>query len=161
MVAGDTTFTAKQAGETYPHVVVLKEVNNISIDIDPYCCRITIKRVDRIGPLTVVHVPGEFSRFVFYFIQEGVLLTETVASTTSRISPIPKGALEVPILMLFTHENKAISSKTEILVRKQVEKMKKTFDVETFAEENFSENSPDENPTSAEEDEKKEEKLTS
>ena len=44
--------------------------------------------------------------------------------------------------MHFTHENKAISSEMEILVRKQVEKMKKTFDVKTLAEENFSENSP-------------------
>ena len=57
-----------------------------------------------------------------------------------------------------THENKAISSKIEILVRKQVEKMKKSFDVETWAKENFSENSPEENPTCAEEDEEKEEK---
>ena len=60
--------------------------------------------------------------------------------------------------MHLTHENRAISSKMEILVRKQVEKMKKTFDVETLAEENFSENSPEENPTCAEEDEEKEEK---
>ena len=140
MVAGDTTFTAKQAGETYQDVVVLKEVNNISIDIDPYCCRITIKRVDRIEPLTVGHAPRELSRFIFYFIQEGVLLTGTVASTTSRISPIPKGGLEVPISMHFTHENKATSSKMEISVRKQFEKLKKIFDVETFAEQNFSEN---------------------
>ena len=41
----------------------------------------------------------------------------------------------------------------EILVRKEVEKMKKTFDVETLAEESFSGNSPEENPTCAEEDE--------
>ena len=60
--------------------------------------------------------------------------------------------------MLFTHENEAISSKIEILVRKQVEKMNKTFDVETSAEENFSENSPEENPTCVEEDKEKEEK---
>ena len=46
----------------------------------------------------------------------------------------------------------------EILVRKQVEKMKKTFDVETLAKENFSEYSPEEKPTCAEEDEEKEEK---
>ena len=44
----------------------------------------------------------------------------------------------------------------EILVRKQVEKMK-TFDETTLAEENFSENSPKENRTCAEEDEEKEE----
>ena len=144
MVAEDTTFTAKQAGETYlhRHVVVLKEVNNGSVDIDPYCCRITIKRVDRIGPVTVDHVPRELSRFN-YFIQEGGSVAGTVASNTPRISPIPEVGLEVPILMHFAHENKAISSKMEILVKKQVEKMKKSFDVETLAEENFSENYPE------------------
>ena len=57
--------------------------------------------------------------------------------------------------MHFTRESKAISSKVEILVRKQVGKMKKTFDVETLAKENFSENSK-ENPSSAEKDEEKE-----
>ena len=101
----------------HQHVVVLKEVNNISIDIDPYCCRITIKRVDRIGPVTVGHVPREFSRFIFYFIEEGGSVIGKVANTTPRNSPIPKGGLEVPILMHFTHENKAISSKMEIIVK--------------------------------------------
>ena len=43
-------------------------------------------------------------------------------------------------------------------MRKQVEKMNKTFDVETLAEENFPENSPEENLTCVEEDEEKEEK---
>ena len=138
--------------------MVLKEVNNICIDIDSYCCRITIKRVDRTRPVTVGHVPRELSRFIFYFIQEGGWVTGTVATTTSRTSPIPEGRLEVPILMHFTHENKVISTEREILLRKQVEKMKKTFDVKTLAEENFSENSPEENPTCAEEDEEKEEK---
>ena len=135
----------------------MKEVNNISIDINSYCCRITIKRVDRIGPVRVGHV-RELSRFVFYFIQEGGSVTGIVASTTPRISPITKGGLEVPILMYIICENKAIYSKMEILVRKQVEKLKKTFDVEALAEENFSENSPEENLTCAEEDEEKEEK---
>ena len=140
---------------------MLKEANNISIGIDPYCCRITIKRVDRIGLVTVVHVPRELSRFIFYFIQEGGSVSGRVASTTPRLSPIPEGRLDVPILMHCTHENKAISSKIEILVRKQVEKIKKSFDVETWAKENFSENSPEENPTCAEEDEQKRRKRTS
>ena len=125
--------------------MVLKEINNIPTDIDPYFCRITIKRVDRIGPVTVRHHPKELSRFIFYFIQEGGSVTGTVASTTRRISPIPEGWLEVPILMHFTLENKAISSKMEMLLRNQVRKLKKTFDVETLAEKNFSENSPEEN----------------
>ena len=107
-----------------------------------------MKRANRIGPVAV----GLF----FYFIQEGDSVIGTVASTASRTLPIPEGGLEVLILMHLTHENKAISSKMEILVRKQVEKIKKTFDVETLAEENFSENSPEENPTCAEEDEEKE-----
>ena len=59
--------------------------------------------------------------------------------------------------MYFTHENKAVSSKMEILVTKQAEKMK-TFDVETLAEKNFFENSPEENATGAEEHEEKKEK---
>ena len=109
--------------------MVLKQVNNISIDIDPYCCIITIKRVDRIGPVAIDHVPKELSRFIFDFIQE----RDSV-----------------------THENKAIYSTMEIIVRKQVEKMKRTFDVETLAEENCSENSPEENPRCAEDKEKQE-----
>ena len=113
-----------------------------------------IKRVDRIGPITVGHVPRELSGFIFYFIQEGGSVTGTVASTTPRISPIPEGGLEVPILMRFTHENKTISSKMETLVRKQVEEMEKTFDVETLAAENFSENSPKENPEEEEKEKK-------
>ena len=157
LVAEDTTFSAKQAEETYTYIS-MKEVNNISIDINSYCCRITIKRVDRIGPVRVGHVTRELPRFVFYFIQEGGSVTGIVASTTPRISPITKGGLEVPILLYIIRENKAIYSKMEILVRKQVEKLKKTFDVETLAEENFSENSPEENLTCAEEDEEKEEK---
>ena len=134
---------------------MLKEASNISIDIDPYCCEITIKRVDRSRSVTVCHVPRELSRFIFDFIQEGGSVTDTVASTTPRISRILESRLEVPILMHFTRENKAISSKVEILVKKQVGKMKKNFDVETLAKENFSENSK-ENSSSAEKDEEKE-----
>ena len=54
--------------------------------------------------------------------------------------------------MHFTDENKTISSKMEILLRKQVEKMNKTFDVDTLAGKIFPENSPEENPTFSEED---------
>ena len=42
--------------------------------------------------------------------------------------------------------------------RKQVEKLKKTFDVETLVKENFFENYPRENPTCAEEDKEKKQK---
>ena len=133
--------------QLHQHIVVLKQVNNISIEIDPYCCRIT--RADRIGPVIVSHVPRELSRFIFHFVQERGLVTGTVTSTAPRISPILAGGLEVPILMHFTHDNQAIALKMEILIRKRVQKMKETFDEETLVEENFSENFPGENPTCA------------
>ena len=116
---------------------MLKQVNKISIGVDPYCCKITIKRVDRSGLVTVRHVPRELPRFIFHFIQEGDSVTDTVPRTTPRISRILEVRLEVPILMHFTRESKAISSKVQILVRKQVGKMKKTFHLETLAKENF------------------------
>ena len=78
---------------------MLNKVNKISIGIDPYCCKITIKRVDRSGPATVGHVPRELPRFIFHFIQEGDSVTDTVPGTTPRISRILEGRLEVPILM--------------------------------------------------------------
>ena len=59
-------------------VKVLKETSSMSIDTEPYCCKITIKRVDRISDITMGHIPREFSRFVFYFIHEGGSVTGTV-----------------------------------------------------------------------------------
>ena len=41
-------------------------------------------------------------------------------------------------------KTKLFLSKMKILVRKQAEKMKETFDLETLAEENFSESLPEE-----------------
>ena len=57
-----------------------------------------------------------------------------------------------------THENKAISSKWKSYWGSKLKNWKKTFDVETLAEENVSENSPKENTTCAEEYEKKKKK---
>ena len=36
-------------------VKVMKQTNEESINIDPYCCKITISRMDKIGPVTVRH----------------------------------------------------------------------------------------------------------
>ena len=51
-------------------VVVCQETNPLSKVYDPYCCKITISRRDRIGPVTVGHVPREISRYVYYFLHE-------------------------------------------------------------------------------------------
>ena len=49
-------------------VAVLKETDNKSLQIDPYCCRITITRADKIGPVNVGHIPCELSRFAYFFL---------------------------------------------------------------------------------------------
>ena len=55
----------------HQQVKVLKETNSISIDTNPYFCKITIKRVDRIGDITVCQIPKELSRFIFFsFMRE-------------------------------------------------------------------------------------------
>ena len=78
-------------------VRILKETNLTSIEIDPYCCKVTIKRIDRIGDVTVGHIPRELSRYVYFFLHEGGSVTGTVASINPRVSPIPEGGLEIPI----------------------------------------------------------------
>ena len=45
--------------------------NEDSTSIDPYFCKITISRLDKITPVNVGHIPRQISRFrVFYFLQE-------------------------------------------------------------------------------------------
>ena len=102
--------------------------------MDPYCCKITIKRVGRIGEVTVGHIPRELSRFVFYFIHEGGSVTGTVAGITPRPSPIPEGGLEIPIIMHFVHESKVILRKMKTFVDDQVKKMTEIFRFESTEE---------------------------
>ena len=60
-------------------VAVQKETENISLQIDPYCCRIIIRRTDKIGPVTVGHIPREISRGA---------ISGTVVDTIPCVSPI-------------------------------------------------------------------------
>ena len=103
----------------HQQVKVLKETKSISIDIDPYCCKITIKRVDRIGDIAVGHIPRELSRFVFYFIHEKGSVTGTAPNITPRSSPIKEGGLEIPILMPFVHKINAKFNRMKIFVIKK------------------------------------------
>jgi len=121
----------------HQQVGVAKETNELSIEKDPYCCKITITRVDRIGPVTVGHIPRELSRFVFYFLHEGGSVFGTVAGIAPNISPIPEGGLEIPILMHFTHRNMIILEKMNSFVVRQVERMKEKLDEkELFEDDN-------------------------
>ena len=84
-------------------VEVYKENNPVSMSHDPYCCKTTVRKIDRIGPVTVGHIPREISQYVFYFSQEGGTTTGTVKGIVPKISPIPEGGLEIPLLLHFSN----------------------------------------------------------
>ena len=48
----------------------------------------------------VGHIPREISRFCYYFLNYGGSLQARVRDTHHRRSPIPKGGLEIPILLI-------------------------------------------------------------
>ena len=124
-------------------VRVAKETNELSIEKDPYCCKITITRVDRIGPVTIGHIPRcQLSRFVFYFLHEGGSVSGTVASIAPNISPKPEGGLE--ILMHFTHGNMTILEKMNSFVVLQVERMKEKLNEKVLFEDENTEGLLDE-----------------
>ena len=60
------------------------ENNAVSKAYDPYCCKITIRRPDKIGSVTVGHIPRELSRYVFYYLHEGGSVTGTVSNVHYR-----------------------------------------------------------------------------
>ena len=101
-------------------VAAHKEKNIVSLQIDPYCCAITITRVDKIGPVTVGHIPREISRFVYFFLHEQGAISGTVVDTEPRISPIPEGDLEIKLLLNFTHPVERILNRMKELVVKQL-----------------------------------------
>ena len=53
----------------------------------------------RIAPVTVGHVPREISRYIWYALQKGALISEVIDASPKR-SPLLQGGLEVPIQML-------------------------------------------------------------
>ena len=88
-----------------------KETDNKSLRIDPYCCRITIIRADKIGPVTVGHV-----RFPDLFI--------------------PQGGLEIKLLLHFTHPVEHILENMKELTNKQLARLEETFNFNESYNEN-------------------------
>ena len=117
-----------------------KETDNKSLQLDPYCCRITIIRADKIGPVTAGHIPLEISRFVYFFLHEGGAVSGTVVNTIPRVSPIPEGGLEIKLLLHFTHPVERILGKMKELTNKQLARLEETFNFN----ESYNENDDDE-----------------
>ena len=106
-------------------VDVYKETNIIPEAYDPYCCKITITRVDR--TVTVGYIPRELSRYVFYFLHEGGAVVGSVASTNYRPSQITEGEVEVPIYLPFTHISGVVIDKLKEFIVFQTGRMGETF----------------------------------
>ena len=139
-------------------VVVHKEKNIVSLQIDPYCCAITITRIDKIGPVTIGHIPREISRFVYFFYHEQGAISGTVVATEPRISPIPEGGLEFKLLLNFTHPVERILKRMKELFVKQFSRLEDTFELSSRDEEDENEdNTYDDNVIIAELEQDKEE----
>ena len=74
-------------------VEVYKENNPVSMSHDPYCCKTTVRKIDRIAVI-LGHIPREISRYVFYFVQEGETITGTVKDIVPKVSPIPEALVK-------------------------------------------------------------------
>ena len=87
--------TTRQNITLHQQIKVLKQINSVLIVL-----RLRSKE-NRKGGFIVCHIPRELSRFVFYFIHEGVSVTETLANITPILTSIAEGSLEIQIPMHF------------------------------------------------------------
>ena len=76
------------------------ESNEASKQIDPYYCAVQIKSGE--SAVTVGHIPRETSWHCYFFLKEkGREINGNVFSTTYRLSPIPLGGLDIPLVLRF------------------------------------------------------------
>ena len=59
----------------------------------------------KIGQTTVGHLPREISRYIWYTLQNGAVITGNVTDTTSRVSPLVQRGLEIKIDVLVTWDD--------------------------------------------------------
>ena len=79
--------------------------------------------IDKIGLATVVHIPCELSKFVFFSLQDGTV-SGTIVDTKHKVSSIPEGGLEILCLLNFTHPCKEILDRMKEFVKKQSQDVK-------------------------------------
>ena len=82
--------------------------------------------IDKIGLATIVHIPCELSRIVFFSLQDGTV-SGTIVHTKHKVSSIPEGGLEILCLLNFTHPCKEILDRMKGFVKKQLPRCKKSF----------------------------------
>ena len=87
---------------------VERETNKLSKTIEPYACAVKMKHQFFDTWLTVQHIPREISCLSYFFMEEGGNITRHLVSTTYKVSPIPAGGLEVPLLLTFSVKRERI-----------------------------------------------------
>ena len=76
-------------------VTAYKETDQKALLIDPYAIEWKLKKINKVVPAVVGHIPREISRAIWFFIEKGGSLTGKVFEERCRPSPIPKGGLEI------------------------------------------------------------------
>ena len=89
-------------------VKVEKEKKNSSKLIDTYAGAIKIKHKFFDTWLTVGHIPREISRHCYFFLKEGGNITGHLICTNYKVSLIPAGGLEVPLVLTFSVKRERI-----------------------------------------------------
>ena len=97
-----------QNAKSAENVKVEIETNKSSKSINPYSCAIKIKHMLFDTWLTVGHIPREISRHCYFFLKEGGNITGHLICTNYKVSPIPAGGLEVPLLLTFSVKSERI-----------------------------------------------------
>ena len=93
----NTTWDQDKVGDK---VLVEIERDKKPKEIDPYCC--SIRTSVNQHTKTVVHIPREISRHVYFFLKDEYgHIDGTVKSIDNRPSPIPAGGLEIPLTLNF------------------------------------------------------------
>ena len=87
---------------------VERETNKLSKSIDQYTCAIKIKHQFFDTWFTVGYIPREISCHYYIFMEEGGNIIGNLVSATYKVSAIPAGGLEVPLLLTFSIKSKRI-----------------------------------------------------
>ena len=97
-VYGKNVWTNPKRGDK---LFAMKERNPEALTIDPYSIAWMLKRVDKLSPEVVGHIPQENSRFVWFFMERGGTINGEVVDGKRRSSPIANGGLEINLKVSF------------------------------------------------------------
>ena len=101
----NTAWTNLKTGDK---VTVMTNTDQSSLDVDPYACVTTIKHRYFDAYMTVGHISREISLHYFYCIKQSGVTTGHLVSAIYKTSPVPVGALEIPLLQTVLLEQKRI-----------------------------------------------------